>query len=287
MRLAAMGLTEVVTYSFISPRWKSFFPGDALELLNPISDEMKIMRTSLIPGLVSTIERNKKLQNRDISFFEIGRCFYPRKNQKLPEERYYLGIAMSGQRFDTHWSEKGRPVDFYDLKGVAETLLGPLEMKPSNHPWFKGGLQADVFMNDEPVGAMGCLHSDILAMLDIADDVYALDLSLEAILFRKWQGLREIPKFPSTWRDLSLVVDEVVSYQDIVKLVRSRGIKEIRQVFPVDLYMGEKLPSGKKGITIRITYQSESRTLEDATINAWQDGIIKSLQDSFGIQLRQ
>ncbi len=287
MSLSAMGLTEVVTYSFISPRWKPFFVNDALELLNPISDEMKIMRTSLIPGLAGTIERNKKLQNRDISLFEIGKCFYPRQNQKLPEERYRLGVAMSGQRFDTNWSDKARQVDFYDLKGLAETLMGALEMLPSDHPCFKSGLQADVIMNGETIGAMGCLHSDIAQMLDIADDVYALELSLEAILFRKWQGLKEIPKFPSTWRDLSLVVDEAVSYRDIVKVIQSRGIKEIRQVFPVDLYTGEKLPSGKKGITIRITYQSESRTLEDATINAWQEGIITSLQGDFGILLRQ
>jgi len=285
--LSAMGLTEVVTYSFISPRWKGFFASEALELLNPISDEMRIMRTSLIPGLAGVVERNKKLQNRDLSIFEIGRCFIPKTGDKLPEERYRLGIAMSGQRFDTHWSDRPRQVDFYDLKGIAETILGEPELQPSSHPYYKPGQQADVLLEGKAAGTIGCLHQDILAMLDIADDVFILELSLDACLDRKWQGMKEIPKFPSTWRDLSLVTDEAVTYRDIAGLILRHNIREIRQVFPVDLYLGDKLPQGKKGITIRITYQSGSRTLEDATISAWQDQIVKSLEKDFGIQLRQ
>ena len=285
--LAAFGFTEVVTYSFIAPKWKAIFTQETLDLLNPISDEMKVMRMSLLPGLAGAIERNRKLAVRDISLFEIGKCFFPIAGQKLPNEYNRLGIAMTGQRFDAHWSEKGRAVDFYDIKGVAEKLLGSIELKPSNYPYYRAGYQADVFKDDKYIGTMGCLHGDILTMLDIEGDIYTLELSLEAILDRKWQGLKEIPKFPFTWRDLSLVVDETIAYMDIVKAIQARGISEIRQVAAVDLYTGEKLPAGKKGITVRITYQSEARTLEDAMINEWQDKIIKSLQGDFGITLRQ
>jgi len=287
LALAAMGLSEVITYSFISPKWKKFFPAESLELLNPISDEMKIMRTSLIPGLASAVERNRKLQNRDISVFEIGKSFQPVPGGKLPVEEYRIGIAMSGQRFDTHWSDRPRQTDFYDLKGIAETILGGPELQPSSHPYYKPRQQADVLLDGKAAGTIGCLHQDILAMLDIADDVYVLDLSLDACLDRKWQGMKEIPKFPSTWRDLSLVTDEAVTYRDIAGLILRHNIKEIRQIFPVDLYLGDKLAKGKKGITIRITYQSDSRTLEDATITAWQDKIIKSLRENLGIELRQ
>ena len=287
LSLAAFGFTEVVTYSFIAPKWKAIFTQETLDLLNPISDEMKVMRMSLLPGLAGAIERNRKLAVRDISLFEIGKCFFPCAGQKLPNEYNRIGIAMTGGRFDAHWSEKGRAVDFYDIKGVAEKLLGTAWLKPSNYPFYKAGYQADVFKDDKYIGTMGCLHGDILTMLDIEGDIYALELSLEAILDRKWQGLKEIPKFPSTWRDLSLVVDETIAYMDIVKAIRARGISEIRQVAAVDLYTGEKLPVGKKGITVRITYQSESRTLEDAMINEWQDKIITSLQGDFGITLRQ
>ena len=102
---------------------------------------------------------------------------------------------MTGQRFDSHWSEKGRAVDFYDIKGLAEKLLGAIELKPSNHPFYKAGYQADVFKDNQPIGAMGCLHGDILTMLDIEGDIYGLELSTEAILEKKWQGLKEIPSF--------------------------------------------------------------------------------------------
>ncbi len=287
LSLAAAGLTEVVTYSFIAPRWKAMFTTDTLDLLNPISDEMKVMRMSLLPGLAGAIERNRKLAVRDIAIFEVGKCFLPNASQRLPDEYLRIGIAMTGQRFDSHWSEKGRAVDFYDIKGLAEKLLGAIELKSSNHPFYKAGYQADVFKDSQAIGTMGCLHGDILTMLDIEGDIYALELSMEAILEKKWQGLKEIPKFPSTWRDLSMVVGSTIAYTDIVKAIQGKGIGEIRQVAAVDLYTGEKLPPGKKGITIRITYQSDVRTLEDTMINEWQGTIIKTLQTDLGIELRQ
>ncbi|MGC9325625.1 MAG: phenylalanine--tRNA ligase subunit beta [Desulfomonilia bacterium] len=286
VRLASMGLSEVVTYSFISPKWNRFFPGDTLELINPISDEMKTMRTSLIPGLAMTVERNKKLQRRDVSIFEIGRCFIPAKEQKLPDEHCRIGIALSGQRTETHWSEKPSPVDFYDIKGIAESLIPGIELRASDHGFFQEGNQADVLFDGDVIGSIGCLHRDIQAILDIADDVYVMELDTEPVLERPWKGLTEIPKFPLTWRDISLVVNESTSYADIVGIIGSMGIREIRQVAPIDLYTGDKLPRGKKGITIRITYQSDSRTLEDKTISAWQDSILNTLEKDLGIQLR-
>lgn len=285
--LAAMGLTEIITYSFIAPRWKAFLPGDSLELLNPISDEMKIMRTSMIPGMLAAVERNKKLQTRDISFFEIGKTFHPVQGRKLPDEVRRLGIALSGQRFDAHWSDRGRAVDFYDIKGIAETLMEGVELRPSAHAHLVQGCQADLVLDGSVIGTLGSVHQDILAALDIGDEIFVLEVLLEPVLTRRWKGLKEIPRFPSTWRDLSLVVDEQVCYADIVKSIRSKGIREIRQVAAVDVYHGDKLPAGKKGITIRVTYQSEERTLEDATINTWQDRIIASLSDDLGITLRQ
>jgi phenylalanyl-tRNA synthetase beta chain len=151
---------------------------------------MKVMRMSLLPGLAGAIERNRKLAVRDIAVFEIGKCFQPKAPDKLPDEYNRLGIALTGQRFDAHWSEKGSQVDFYDIKGMAEVLLGTVELKPSNHPFYKAGHQADVFKDDRPVGSMGCLHGDIIAMLDMEGDIYAMEISLDAFLDKKWQGLK-------------------------------------------------------------------------------------------------
>ncbi len=285
--LAAMGLTEVITYSFIAPRWREYFGKAALELLNPISDEMRIMRPSLLPGLLAALERNRKLQTRDISLFEIGKTFHPKGQGELPEEVRRLGAIVSGNRFDMHWSEKGRTVDFYDIKGVAESLLKGMELKPSTHAHYKALCQADVVLDGAVVGSMGCVHPDILAMADIEDDVYAMEIVLEPLLRRQWKGLSDIPRFPSTWRDLSLVAREDVPYADIVRTISSLGIRDLSQISVVDVYQGDRLPANRKGVTIRITYQSPERTLEDSMINRWQERILNVLRAELDIELRQ
>ena len=286
-RLASMGLVEVVTYSFISPKWKQFFGDEMLELLNPISDEMRLMRRSLIPGIGEIAAKNKNLQSRDIKIFEMGKCFYPKQGTKLPDEELRLGIALSGQRTGTHWSVKSAEVDFYDIKGFAEVLLPGATFVSSQHLFYQAGNQADIVLDGVSVGHMGALSYDILETLDIEDNVYFMEISAESIFSRTWHGLEEIPKFPMTWRDLSLVVKDDISYEDIVHTIGSKGIKELRSVVPIDLYVGDKLPEGLKGVTVRITYQSQTRTLEDKMINKWQESIIKSLQNDLGISLRQ
>lgn len=285
--LCAMGYTEVVNYSFISPKWTKFFGDNVLELLNPISDEMKIMRTSLIPGLATVTSRNKNLQQKDISIFEIGKCFYPKGKGNLPDEPQKLGIAVSGQRDDAGWAVTPREVDFYDIKGIVEALLPGITVRPSEHIFYKQGSQADVFLDSRHVGHMGALHGDILEMLDIADEVYAAELSVDALLESRWQGLKEIPKFPATWRDLSLVAEEGIPFAEILRVIEGLNLADLRKVAAVDLYTGEKLPQNKKGITIRLTYQSSSRTLEDSILAPYQEKIIHALEKELGITLRQ
>ena len=286
IRLAAMGLTEIVTYAFISPVWKKWFAGEALELRNPISDEMRIMRTSLIPGLVTTVAKNKNLQTRDIALFELGRCFFP-EGEGLPVEKERLGIAISGQRRDTHWSEQRAQVDFYDLKGIAETLFPGLELTSSLYPFFQPGFQANIILDAETTGYLGLISEDIRESLDIPDEVYVMEVAVHPLLDRQWKGLSPIPRFPMTWRDMSLIVDEATPYADIERTIVSQEIRELRRALPIDVYVGEKLPEGKKGITIRIIYQSDERTLEDRQINAWQEIILNALQKGLGISLRQ
>ncbi|HOO45802.1 MAG TPA: hypothetical protein PLM29_06215, partial [Deltaproteobacteria bacterium] len=174
-----------------------------------------------------------------------------------------------------------------DMKGLAEVLLPDAVFVPSEHVFYQGGCQADIVLEGAVAGHMGALSRDILELLDIEDDVYCMEISVEPVFSKTWRGMEEIPRFPMTWRDLSLVVKEDVSYHDIVSTIESKGIRELRSVMPIDLYVGEKLPEGLKGITVRVTYQSDTRTLEDKTINKWQESIIQSLQKDLGVSLRQ
>jgi len=287
LRLAAMGITEVVTYSFIAPLWRRWFGAEALELRNPISDELKIMRTSLIPGLANTVAKNKNLQTRDLAIFELGRCFLPLSGSRLPREEERLAVAISGQQRDPHWSETRRNVDFYDIKGIAEALLPEMELRSSRHECLKPGFQADIILDGQSIGRLGQLHQGILDALDITDDVYVLETSTSVLIQKQFTGLKPIARFPMTWRDLSLVADQGVLYRDIEQAVLALGIRELKRVMPIDCYSGDKLAKGKKGITIRMIYQAEDRTLEDKQINTWQDMILHALEKGLGAALRQ
>jgi len=286
-KLSSMGFTEVVNYSFISPKCNQWFDQDMLELKNPISDDMKLMRTSLIPGLCTVVEKNRNLQVRDLRIFETGKCFFPTRPGELPIERQHVGIAITGQSSETHWSQRPRSVDFYDIKGIAEAIITDARMCPSDQPYLTPGMQAQISVGGKEIGYIGSIHPDILNMHDISEEVFVMEVSAESLFQKQWDGMEHLPKYPSTWRDLSLVVDEAVTYADIVGSIESKGIKELKKIVPVDTYKGDKLPGGKSGITIRITYQSDKRTLEDKMINKWQDSIIKTLQKDFSISLRQ
>jgi phenylalanyl-tRNA synthetase beta chain len=286
IRLASMGLNEIITYSFIAPIWKKFFGETMLQLKNPLSEDMSLMRISLIPGLVGVAARNKNLQNKDISLFEIGRCFFPKEGQKLPREKEMVGIAVSGSRRDQHFSEQKANVDFYDIKGFAEALIPDIALRQSDHAFFKSGIQADILSAGNVVGCLGAVSEEILQAMDVSEEIFILEIEFAALSSKKWTGITSVPKFPATWRDLSLATDEDVEYGKIEQLINGLKIKELKKVTPIDTYSGDKLPSGKKGITVRVTYQSLEKTLDDKQINKWQDMIIQALQKDLGISLR-
>ncbi len=286
IRLASMGLNEIITYSFIAPMWKKWFGEGMLQLKNPLSEDMSLMRSSLIPGLIGVAARNKNLQNKNISLFETGRCFFPKAGQKLPQEKEMIGIAISGSRRDQHFSEQKSNVDFYDLKGFAEALIPGVVLRQSNHAFFKPGMQADVLSGGDLAGCLGAVSDEILQALDVNEDIYVLEVEYAALSYEEWAGMKTVPKFPATWRDLSLVSDENIEYGRIEQLVKDLNINELINITPIDIYSGDKLPSGKKGITVRVTYQSREKTLDDKQINKWQDLIIQTLQKELGITLR-
>ncbi len=286
VRLASMGLNEIITYSFIAPIWKKFFGEAMLQLKNPLSEDMSLMRISLIPGLVGVAARNKNLQNKDISLFEIGRCFLPKAGQKLPQEKEMLGIAISGTCRDQHFSELKKNVDFYDIKGLAEALIPDLTLMRSEHAFFKAGVQADIFSAGKVIGFLGAVSEEILQAMDVSEEIFVLEMEFSTLSSKKWTGITSVPKFPATWRDLSLAADEDVEYGKIEQLINDLKIRELKKVTPIDTYSGDKLPSGKKGITVRVTYQSLEKTLDDKQINKWQDMIIQALQKDLGITLR-
>jgi phenylalanyl-tRNA synthetase beta chain len=152
---------------------------------------MSLMRVSLIPGLVGVAARNKNLQNKDISLFEIGDAFCRKKAIASPEKEM-LGIAISGTRRDQHFSEQKKNVDFYDIKGLAEALIHDLSLAPSDNAFFKAGMQADIFSEGNAVGYLGAVSEEILQAMDVSEDIFILEMEFTALYQKKWTGITSV-----------------------------------------------------------------------------------------------
>lgn len=285
LKLAAMGLNEAVNYAFIAPKWQGVFGAEMLELLNPISDELKYMRLSLLPGLLANVARNRNLQTRDIALFEIGHCFKA-NGTKLPHEQDHLAVALTGGRRAAHFDETAALVDFYDIKGLAEALLPGASFKDSDKSFLKAGHQAEVLVAGRAVGYIGALAAEVLKLEDVEEEVFVMEVELDALARPAFAGVKQLARYPQTSRDFSLVVDAGLTFAAIEQAIAGLKIAELRALNVIDIYKGDKLPAGKQGLTIRLTYQSDTQTLSDKQVSKWQSAILDKLANSCGAILR-
>ncbi|TMD29613.1 MAG: phenylalanine--tRNA ligase subunit beta [Chloroflexi bacterium] len=275
----------------------------AVTLVNPLSSDHDTMRLTLMSGLLETIQENSKRSKAGLRFFEIGRRYLPSDEpSSLPDERRSVGIALSGPAEISWYAELSRPADFYDLKGVVETLLAALHMSryrftSTQHPTFHPGRCALLElprMTDageetfSPVGVLGEVHPLVQQRYDIPQRTYMCELDLEQLYEAVPRSLTYAPisRQQELTRDLALVVDEQVPAQDIHDAIVQSGGELLRSAALFDVYTGEPIPSGKKNLTYSLAYQSQDRTLTDAEVNTLQDGIIRALHEKFGAVLR-
>ncbi len=289
--LAAQGLFEVLTYSFVSP---SVFnkinmdEGDplrnAITLLNPLGEDQSIMRTTLIPNMLELIARNYNRKVEKGSFFEISKVYLAKALPlvELPDERDTLTIGMYGN------------YDFYDLKGIIENLLMYLNIEgykilPSKHDSLHPGKTAVLWVNNEEAGCFGEVHPYVLNNYDIPIKAYIAELNFEKIisgmdLDRKFTPL---PKYPSIERDIAIVITNEVSAGQIEDIIINKGGKLIEKVELFDVYKGSQIEEGYKSLAFRITYRSNEKTLTEDDISKVHNRIINSLTNQVGAILRQ
>ena len=275
----------------------------AVTLVNPLSSDHDTMRLTLMSGLLETIQENSKRSKAGLRFFEIGRRYLPSDEpSSLPDERRSVGIALSGPAEISWYAELSRPADFYDLKGVVETLLAALHISryrftSTQHPTFHPGRCALLElprMTDageetfSPVGVLGEVHPLVQQRYDIPQRTYMCELDLEQLYEAVPRSLTYAPisRQQELTRDLALVVDEQVPAQDIHDAIVQSGGELLRSAALFDVYTGEPIPPGKKNLTYSLAYQSQDRTLTDAEVNTLQDGIVRALHEKFGAALR-
>lgn len=288
-QLVGRGYQEAITYSFIDPKLHKIFEGgEAVELLNPISAEMSLMRTSLVPGLVDTLVRNLNRQHTRVRLFEKGLRFVPTE-VGLQQTPGLCGL-LYGPRFEPCWSAEKGDVDFYDLKGDLESLLalgGQLaEFLPSQRTAMHPGQCADVVVNGEVAGYIAAVHPAVQKALDVPKPIYVFELDLAAILAAKAPTFTPLSKFPGVSRDLAIVVDKNVNSANLEKEIRSNAGDYLKKLKVFDVYSGEGIDPKRKSLAFSLTFQHPSRTLNEDEINGAVAAIVKRLEDTFDANLR-
>lgn len=292
--LVNQGFQEAITYSFIDHVTQQLFSGNApvVQLQNPISANLAEMRRSLLPALVNAVVYNQNRQQQDIRLFETGRVFLPLEGQPLAQcqQQYRIAGVMSGLAQPEQWGNKGRKIDFFDAKGVVETLLqdvAQIQYRPAEKSWLHPGKSADIFIAESYFGCLGALHPVVAEKMGIKGrEVYVFELNdFMALPHRHTPYYQSISKYPVVRRDLALVVDKNVTAADILATVNKEIGTYLADAFCFDLYRGENL-GNKQSIAIAILLQNKEKTLQDEEVEGMIAPLIKQLNELFAAELR-
>ena len=295
--LLAAGMMEAINYSFCDPncfdkiRFAADHPlRDVLKLQNPLSPEMSVLRTTLLPSLLENAQHNRNHQINTIALFEIGSVFIRNGTEKEPER--VTGI-LAGQVGDGVYSNPHREPDFYDIKGLVEGILevcGIVDytLEKTDAPTFHPGRNAAVLSSHKQIGIFGEAHPEVLENYDLPYKAYLFDFDMEALvdaaIFAK--RFEPIPVYPKVERDLAIVVDKELLSDMPTGLIYATGGELVESVRLFDVYEGEQVPEGKKSLAYAITYHSATETLTDKAVNALHDKVVKHLNQELGAELR-
>jgi len=287
-----------VSYAFVPPAdLEAFEPGvRAVALRNPISAEMAVMRTSVVPSLLRIAAQNRRQGRDTVRLYELATAFSPRAvpDRDPPAvERAVVSGVLTGRRSPLSWAAAGDPSDFHDLKGAVEGVLAALgveavfEQAGRAVAWLHPRAAALVRAADGTrLGALGEIHPRVAQAFDLPRGVLAFELDEAALLAasRLVPGYHPIPRLPAVLRDLAVVVDEPVAAAAVTALVGEEPLCEEVTLF--DVYRGAPLAVGKKSLALAIRYRAADRTLTDGEADAAHARIVERLQRAVGAELR-
>ncbi|ADU67147.1 phenylalanine--tRNA ligase subunit beta [Desulfurispirillum indicum] len=292
--LAGRGYFEAINYSFTSASnlEKVLGAGKRVHLLNAISEELAVMRTSLIPSLLMNIKGNLHLGQDSLRLQEISYavCEGHDGTGEIPPSRLLLSGAVCGEMPKQWWTDSPQPLGIFHVKGDLEFLwnhLGlALEVRPASRPWLHPGISADIVLDGVTIGYLGEIHPQVRQALDLEARVTVFEIEMEPVLnsslARSW-GFSEISRFPSTWRDLAFVVNQAVTTQQVIDAMRGSGALYLENIRLFDVY---QLDGERKSLAFHLVFRDASQTLTDVIVDQQIKAIVESVSRKTGGTLR-
>ena len=293
-----LGLNQVISYVLTSREQAKLMANEAypqVELLMPISEERAVLRQSMFPALMEIAQFNRARQNTDLAFYEIGNVFFGQGAHKQPIEEERFAILVSGVKNVSTWYGKQELYSFYDLKGMVEAYLDAVGVHTdisyeltSDYVEMHPGRTAAIKINGQTVGIIGQVHPTLAREYDLVDETFFMEMKMELILanLQDMQIQTPIPRFPSSTRDLALLVNEETMHLDLVGIIETHGGPFLKSVQLFDLYDGENIESGNKSLAYHLLFQNPQETLTDEAIDSAMSTISAALEEVSGLTIR-
>ena len=290
-RLAAMGLDEVVSNTIVDAAWEQLIDAPAaIRLANPPTEAQSLLRSRLLPSLLDIARRNFNQRADSLALFELGKCFSaPTSESGLPAESWQLSALYAGPLSDTTWQGTRRDADFFDLKGLLESLVDSpnLQCSAAESRGYRRGHSAQIELAGKKIGHIGEVSRALCETFDIEQAVYIFELDFNALveyMEKREKRFVSLPKFPAVERDLSIVVADTIDCNTIVDTMRSGRLVEDVELF--DLYQGDQIETGHKSLSFSLRLRHPERTLKDTQADATIEELLTRLQKQFGAHLR-
>ncbi len=299
--LAGRGLTECISFTFVSDRWPDRFRlaqndprRQPVRLQNAIRSEESVMRTLLVPSLVQIAQANAARGASQLRLFEIGRTYQPVKGESLPSEKHTVAALIQSPEGKTFWEqESGRGETFFDMKAVAQQITGLLQVplrfdRASSEVFLHPGRSAEITLNASVIGCFGELHPEVAAAYDLKGRVAVLELTLDPLLEieRDYQGVPDLDRFPPVKRDFSFVVPDSISSGRLTGVIEKAGEGLVQEIEVFDLFRGGKLAAGTHSLALAVKLRSRDGTLSEEQVRAVETRILEVLKRDLGVELR-
>jgi len=292
--MASIGYNEIMTNSLTNPDyveksgiWKS---EENVVILNKLSEELGVMRQSLIFSGLEVIKYNVNRKQKNLKLFEFGRSY--NLTEGVYNDNHHLSLFITGNQSDEHWRSEAAQVEFYDLSAAVYKVLncfnlGDIDSEPTTSQYYEYGL--DLLVNGKKLASLGKLKRSLLKATEVSQSVFFADINWNALLKFSDKKLlyKAVAKFPEVRRDLSLVIEKNVTFDQIKKLSLKENKKLIKRINVFSVYQGENIGENKKSYALSFILQDEFKTLNDKQIDKVMNGLIRSFEQNLGAIIRK